>query len=247
MKRLLKLVVPKSRQAAVRRLYSRAVNAGLARRCPVCRSHLRRFAPHGVPVEEEAVCPVCRSKAPHRLARLFFERNLQLFRPGGLMVHVAPEPELGRLLAAWSAKRGMKYRCGAINGSGDQYLDILRLPFADGQVDLLYCCHVLNMLQDDRGAMREVCRVLRTGGTAVLQVPAFYRGQETLEPHSLEERLRVLQDAAMFRCYTPDDFVRRVQHAGFDVEVFSAASFPAAVIRRYSLKHEVLHVCRKAV
>lgn len=162
------------------------------------------------------------------------------------MVHVAPEPELGRRLRARAQAAGMRYQSGAINGVGDSYLDILRLPYGDDEVDLFYCCHVLNAMQEDRAAMREVFRALRPDGTAVLQVPAFYDGAATLETSSLEERLRIFRDEGIFRCYTPDDYIRRLQETGFVVDVFSADSLPPDIVRRFSLKHEVLHTCRKA-
>lgn len=245
MKQVLKAIVPASQRPIVRRLYSRVRCLGLTRRCPVCLSFLRRFIPHGIPAQEEALCPVCRSKAPHRLAEVFFARHQSLFRAGGLMVHVAPEPELRRRLRKRTAIEGMQYRSGAINGGGDQFLDILALPISVNSVDLFYCCHVLNALQDDRSAMREVLRVLHPQGTAVLQVPAYHCGASTLETHSRAERLRVFQDDGIYRCYTPQDYVDRLQETGFIVETFRASLLPASIVRRYALKDEVLHVCRK--
>ena len=161
------------------------------------------------------------------------------------MVHVAPEPELGRRLRNRAANGGMRYRSGAITGRGDRFLDILNLPVAANSVDLFYCCHVLNALQDDRSAMREVLRVLHPQGTAVLQVPAYYGGSSTLETNSHAERLRVFRDDGIYRCYTPQGFVERLRETGFVVEVFRASLFPASVVRRCALKEEVLHVCRK--
>ena len=174
-----------------------------------------------------------------------FERHQSLFRTGGVMVHVAPEPELGRRLRKRTAIGGMQYRSGAINGSGDQFLDVLKLPVAANSVDLFYCCHVLNMLQDDRSAMQEVLRVLHPQGTAVLQVPAYYHGASTLETNSRAERLRVFGDVGIYRCYTSQDYVARLRETGFVVEIFRARFLPASIVRRCALKEEVLHVCRK--
>jgi SAM-dependent methyltransferase len=207
---------------------------------------LHRFVPHGIPAEEEAVCPVCRSKAPHRLAYLYFRSHFQDFRRGGLLLHVAPEPELGRRLREWAAQNGMLYRPGSIAGTGDQHLDIRSLPFATGCVDLIYCCHVLNCMQEDCEAILELYRVLHPQGTALLQVPAFHTGDTTLETRSAEERLRAFHDDGIYRCYTDKDYVDRLSNGGFFVEHFRASSFSLAKIRRYSLKQEVLHVCAKS-
>jgi SAM-dependent methyltransferase len=188
---------------------------------------------------------VCGSKAPHRLAYLYFASHGELFRCRGLLLHVAPEPELGRRLRQLAQGGGMIYRSGGISGSGEHFLDIRRLPLADGSVHLIYCCHVLNAMQEDREAMAELLRVLSPQGTAVLQVPAFHRGSTTLETHSREERLRVFHDDGIYRCYTDADYVARLRDAGFVVEHFRAADFRCEDVRRFSLKAEVLHICRK--
>jgi hypothetical protein len=198
-----------------------------------------------VPAEEEAVCPVCGSKAPHRLAYLYFQANPSLFRVGGVLLHIAPEQELGLRLRQWAQRRAMEYRSGSISGTGQQHLDLRRLPSADGSIDLIYCCHVLNAMQEDREAMREVFRVLHLEGTAVLQVPAFHTGQTTLETSSREDRLRVFSDEGIYRCYTDADYIARLSEAGFFVSRFTARQCGPEQVRRSSLKSEVLHVCRK--
>jgi len=139
----------------------------------------------------------------------------------------------------------MTYRSGGITGSGEHYLDIRELPFDDGSVQLIYCCHVLNAMQEDRQAMGELFRVLDSRGTALLQVPAFHTGATTLETHSLEERLQVFHDEGIFRCYTDADYVARLQATGFAVQSFRAGDLAAKDVRRFSLKAEVLHVCRR--
>lgn len=245
MKTILKRIVPERTRPFLRRLWNRVQFAGTSRFCPVCRSVLRCFLPHGLPVEDEALCPICRSKAPHRLACLYFRLNPVCFRRDGVLLHVAPEPELGRRLRQWSCRHRMEYRCGGLNGNGDQHIDVRDLPFANGTIDLIYCCHVLNCMQEDRIAMAEFRRVLHPRGRAFLQVPAFYNGETTLETHTAQERLRAFQDDGIYRCYTDKDYTSRLESAGFLVERFCATSLPAQVIRRFSLKREVLHICRQ--
>jgi SAM-dependent methyltransferase len=181
------------------------------------------------------------------LAWLFFQRTPQLFHAGGLCVHVAPEPELGRQLRRRAEAAGMTYRSGNISASGDQYMDILDLPMEDQSVDLFYCCHVLNSMNEDRQAMREVHRVLRPTGTAVLQVPAFYEGATTLEAGPEEaDRLRLFKDVGISRCYTDADYVHRLQEAGFQVRHYRAKDLPEREVEKYALKAEVFHVCTLA-
>ncbi len=241
----LKALLPNSAKATLRRWQRIVRNYGSARSCNVCGHALGMFTTHGVPPEPDFLCPVCYSKPPHRLAQHWFASHWHLFRPG-VIVHIAPEPELSRRLERTALRASMLYRKGSIQGSGEQYLNLLSLPFDDASVDLLYCCHVLNSMQDDRGAMREVRRVLKPTGTALLQVPAFYQGATTLETNSDAERSAVFNDVGIARCYTEADYGRRLVEAGFDFVVYRATDLPHKLVEAHALHREILHVCRRA-
>ncbi len=51
--------------------------------------------------------------------------------------------------------------------------DALRLPFADDTFDRIICSEVLEHISDDLGAISELTRVLKPGGTIAVTVPAF--------------------------------------------------------------------------
>lgn len=51
--------------------------------------------------------------------------------------------------------------------------DALHLPFPDATFDRVICSEVLEHIPDDLGAMRELTRVLRPGGTMAITVPRF--------------------------------------------------------------------------
>jgi ubiquinone/menaquinone biosynthesis C-methylase UbiE len=53
----------------------------------------------------------------------------------------------------------------------DIHIDITAMTFGDSRFDAIVCCHVLELILDDRAAMREMIRVLRPGGLAYIQVP----------------------------------------------------------------------------
>jgi SAM-dependent methyltransferase len=50
--------------------------------------------------------------------------------------------------------------------------DALKLPFPDAGFDLVVAYDVLEHIDDDGGAVEEICRVLRPGATALVAVPA---------------------------------------------------------------------------
>lgn len=52
--------------------------------------------------------------------------------------------------------------------------DALRLPFAPGAFDRVIAAEVLEHIRDDRGALAELARVLRAGGTLAVTVPRWW-------------------------------------------------------------------------
>lgn len=115
--------------------------------------------------------------------------------------------------------------------------DVEHLPFADGTFDKALCSHLLEHVLDDRAVVREMHRVVKPGGIAVLAVPLKYttpyrlvRGAESLgrallrpgkqaasvaPPGELDVRLVGRQ--AHIRHYSVEVFTRMVEEMGFVV------------------------------
>lgn len=99
-----------------------------------------------------------------------------------------------------------------------------RLPFDDEQFDVVTSFDVLEHIDDDLGAMVELRRVLKPGGTLLVAVPAFpflWGAQDEISHH--------------FRRYVRPQLVTRLQDAGFSVAratYFNSLLFPpVAAIR----------------
>jgi len=83
------------------------------------------------------------------------------------------------------------------------------------------CSHVLEHVQDDQQAMRELYRVLKPGGWAVLMVSMEPDRAETFEDASVvepEKREQVFGQNDHVRMYG-QDFKERLEHAGFTVHM----------------------------
>lgn len=191
---------------------------GKERFCPLCEKSSRRFRQFGIVPRENAQCFHCGALERHRLLWLFVSTRTDLFDgTAKKMLHVAPEPCIESRL---KQHLGDNYLTADLfNARAMVKMDITNIEYPDQSFDVIYCSHVLEHVQDDRKAMREFCRVLKSDGWAVLIVPIT--AEETFENRSIvepEERLKVFGQADHVRRYGPD-YVDRLREAGFSVEV----------------------------
>jgi SAM-dependent methyltransferase len=83
--------------------------------------------------------------------------------------------------------------------------DICAMPFADGRFDFVIATDVIEHVDDDVAALREVARVLNDNGKALIAVPAFsslWGLQDVVAHHKRRYRLRPL--------------LRKMREAGLD-------------------------------
>jgi len=98
-----------------------------------------------------------------------------------------------------------------------------RLPFATGAFDIAVAITVINCVPDDRGAIRELARVVSPGGAVLILEPAFewLRRAHDKTVHSLHR-------------YRRGELVERVHDAGLRVRrstyVYWFLTAPAAVL-----------------
>lgn len=81
------------------------------------------------------------------------------------------------------------------------------LPFENESFDLVTALDVVEHLDDDAAGLKEMCRVLRCGGKALIFVPAFmflWGVQDVVSNH----RIR----------YTKKQITERLRRAGFEIE-----------------------------
>ena len=101
--------------------------------------------------------------------------------------------------------------------------DVTTLPFADAAFDAAVLGEVLEHVEDDRGALEEVARVLRPGGVLAVSVPA--------DPKRFGPSDRW---AGHVRRYSRQELLSACQAGGFTVERCRAWGFPfAALYHRY--------------
>jgi Methyltransferase domain len=247
MREALRSLIPLGPRRAYTQWKKRRLEAGGNLFCPVCQSAVRSFLPHGNPLRAHVKCPVCDSKACHRLCWAYFKQNTQLFQSGGVFLHVAPEAELGRWLRRQCRLRGMQYKSGDIRDRR-RPLNIEATGAPDASVDVLFACHVLNMVREDRKTLAEIARILKPGGLAVIPVPLLPLGVRMKEvgPGGTDcDRLATFNDPLMYRAYDAETYRARVQAAGLEMREYRSRDVRAGEATKWQLGDECVQVAEK--
>jgi hypothetical protein len=236
-KRALLRLMPAPRRQRLLGALRAARHRGDAVECPCCESSFARFLPHRG--RAEAKCPRCGALERHRVLWLFLERETDLLRRPGRMLHIAPEYALHRRL---SATPGLDYLSGDLDSPlADVELDVMELPFADASFEFLICNHVLEHVADDRRALRELQRVLVPGGWAILMCPVDNRRATTLEdPAAVTPRQRheLFGQADHVRLYGRD-YADRLAAEGFEVRAERyVEACGSSSVARFGLRRE---------
>lgn len=150
------------------------VRPGNEQRCPLCEFE-GHFAPILAPtgVRRLSRCPRCGSAERHRIQAEALKQVIAHLadRPNVDVLHIAPEASLAQPLK--DVASAGSYTSGDIDPHGvDVQVDLRSMPqLGDESFDLLWASHVLEHIDDDASALREIKRVLKPDGIAVLPVP----------------------------------------------------------------------------
>jgi len=128
----------------------------------------------------------------------------------------------------------------------DRKIGITDIKFENSYFNFIICNHVLEHIVDDRKAMRELFRVLRPGGEAILQVPISKYNKETFEDFLIilsEEKERYFGQKGHVRIYGKD-YKNRLEEAGFKVELYDIKKdLSVQDIKKYGLdEEEILYI-----
>lgn len=190
--------------------------SGVGRFCPVCGATFEKLQPGPGGVRREASCPSCGSLERHRLIALILEGAAPLLA-GADVLEVAPSSVTSPLIAALGPGRHIRMDLdpAADGRSVTVQASLTDLPFADDSFDFALVLHVFEHIPDDRRAMRELARVLRPGGAALVQVPWSPQLVTDEDPDAgPEERTRRFGRADHVRTYGAHELSVRFAEAG---------------------------------
>ncbi len=241
LKKWAKKVLPKSAlfryESAFRRLLY-LFYRGNSFQCNVCNRGLRRFISLA---SGDLLCPRCGSISRSR--RLWQLLRDEFLRPEARILDVSPSRSLYRLLRKDPT---IDYTGTDLSGDflADQSYDLTRIELEDASFDLIICYHVLEHIEADRQAMRELHRVLSGGGVCLIQTPfkagAIYENPAITDP---AERLEHFGQEDHLRIYSVSGLEARLREAGFRVEIRQFTE-PAANRLGFKEQEKVL-ICTK--
>jgi predicted SAM-dependent methyltransferase len=185
---------------------------------PIDNKSFRKFLPYGYEVQRQNVLsPSTLSLERHRLLWLYLTNETNFFTSKKKVLHMAPE----QCFLTRFRKLNHDYVTADIDSPiADVKADIVNLPFTDNSFDVVLCNHVLEHIQDDTKAMKELFRVMKKGGMGIFQVPQDLNRDVTFEDNSItdpKERAKIFGQYDHVRVYGRDYF-DKLRSVGFKVE-----------------------------
>jgi SAM-dependent methyltransferase len=212
----------------------------LGRACPIC-GYEGIFISVGHPPRWDARCPQCGSRERHRLTHLWMTEGGGDRLAGRRILHFAPEKTVMRQM-----RDNPLYETADLHQKGVTHqIDITQVPLPDAGYDVVIAHHVLEHIDDDRQAMRELFRLLIPGGFAILTTPINASRQATYENPAITtpEARHAHFSAEDHKRYYGLDFADRLAAVGFAVESFRLP--PAEEVTYGLLRDEWIVIARK--
>lgn len=218
--------------------------------CPVCQRSFSKFLSYGSDVahRENVLCPYDLTLERHRLMWLYLKNESNFFTAPGLKVlHIAPEQCFH---GKFKKQQNLDYlTADLVSPIADMHFDLHHIPLEDNRFDVVFCNHVMEHVDDPMQCMKELFRVMKPGGWAIMQVPQDINRATTYEDPAItspEEREKHFWQKDHVRLFGRD-YPQWLERAGFSVkDGFAENPLPAELFDRYRLqKNEILYIASK--
>ncbi len=217
--------------------------------CPVCNSTFSKFLPFGrLNPRDNALCPNCLALERHRLMQLYLKDKTNFFTSPQKLLHIAPEY---CFIDRFEKLSNVEYITADIESPlAKVKMDLHHAPFEDNSFDVVFCNHVMEHVADYEQCMREIYRVLKPNGWAIIQSPQDWTKATTFEDDSItdpKERERVFWQNDHLRLFGRD-YNKVLERAGFTVkEDRYVQELPKNLVERYALPiEEIVYFCSKS-
>jgi SAM-dependent methyltransferase len=238
----IKSLIPKQAYEPLLNLYLNVSSLGYSGtefHCPICKSDLKKF--------RSVSCPKCGSGVRHRMIWLFLERKTNFFKDDLSVLHFAPEHCFYK---HFRKQKNLNYLSADIGSPRAMVeIDMTNIQYPDNSFDVVLSSHVLEHVNDDIKAMKELCRVQKKAGWSVHLAPIDYSRKDTFEDPSVidpDERQRIFGHHDHKRIYGTD-YKNRLESAGFTVSIFKTSDFcnEKEIIKMGLKPNTEIYLCKK--
>lgn len=193
-------------------------------------------------------CPICRGNDSTRLYALYLKEKLGKSKTELSILDIAPTPILAEYVKKFDKT---KYRSADLYMEDvDDKVDLTDMSiYKDNAFDMIICTHVLEHIKDDWKAMRELFRVLKPGGEAMIQVPIVSTLEEDYENDAVKteaDHWRHYGEPTHVRAYSKKGFSGKLESARFKVNQLGIGYFGKETFLNNSIgETAVLYISKK--
>ena len=217
--------------------------------CPCCGGSYKKFLPVGTTFRSSAQCPGCNSLERHRLLLLYLKKKTNFFKNELKVLYFAPNKIF---LSIFKQLHNIELITADLKSPLAMIkTNITNLIFNDKSFDVILCSHVLEHVENDMKAMRELFRVLKSQGWAIIQSPIDDSLLKTINGNknlSSSERRKLFGEDDHYRIYGVD-YKNRLEKAGFNVLVDEfVMKLKNKTIKMFGLDNtEKIYFCSKSI
>lgn len=239
--------------------------------CPVCKQNVVRFSPLPITFDmmlekchyihprhsDEMMnthaysCPKCGAQDRERVYAMYLSKEFSKMGKTGRtysFLDFAPSPSLSKFIKQHSF---IRYRSADFYMKGvDDKVDITDLHiYESNSFDIILCSHVLEHVEQDVKAMKELYRVLNKDGFAIIVVPINLGLKEDFEDPtktSESDRWKYFGQNDHVRVYSKKGFISKLESVGFQVHQYGGDFFGMAEFERCGVHpRSILYVVTK--
>ena len=189
---------------------------------------------------KEVLCPGCDCLDRYRTFAAVLMKRTSFFSLGTYVIEVAPARRFQEYCL--KQKNNQNYISFDVQQFAMEKGDITNMRYENNIADYFLCSEVLDYIEDDAAAFREVWRVLKPGGLFIIHVAVDGDMPETREYGASNPK-----DDYHIRRYGRD-LPKRISAFGFEVSTLSATEcIGEQEMRKFGLSREPLFIAKKVV
>ena len=191
-------------------------------------------------------CPKCNAADKERFYALYLSEYLQ--NKSLSILDIAPSKSLSEFLKTF---KNCKFRTADLYMPYvDDKVDITNMDiYKDESFDFIICSNVLEHIENDIQAMREIYRVLTKKGKAIMMVPIsldLENDYELKKTMTEAERWHHYGQNDHVRQYSKNGFISKLKSVGFTVEEITVKNYSKELFIKYGISEKsVLYIVAK--